>query len=396
MSDFIIKGETLTNIANAIRAKSGSSATMTPEQMSTEIENISVGGGDIDALIEGNLTEITSNATSVKEYAFSKCTNLTSANFPNVTSVGQYAFAECSTLSTLNMPQVTSLGANAFRSCKALSSIDFPQITSLDNTYIFSSCEALVTVNLPKLTSIGNGCFASCKSLTNASYPNVETMGSSVFDNCQNLKTVYFPKITSISSGAFRDCHSLISVDIPNATSVNGYAFYNNKKLSNIYLSSVTTIDGSSSFGGCINLKNIDFPLLTTISGNTTFSTCSSLESVDFPNLTTIGNSCFSYCRKLKKLLLRSSTKATLSAGVFGGNTPIQNGTGYVYVPNNLVADYRVATNWATYASQIFPWVSTVEELATIDSTTYTRACVGTENNGTEYTYNGTSWEVVA
>lgn len=66
MADYMIKGETLTNIANAIRAKSGSSATMTPEQMSTEIENISTGGGDIDALIDGSLTEITSNVTSIK------------------------------------------------------------------------------------------------------------------------------------------------------------------------------------------------------------------------------------------------------------------------------------------------------------------------------------------
>lgn len=219
MADYMIKGETLTNIANAIRAKSGSSATMTPEQMSTEIENISVGGGDIDALIDGSIEgTITSNVTSVRAYAFYTCSNLSTANFPNATSIGSNAFYKNSTLSNFNAPNVISLEGN--------------------------------------------------------------------------------------------------------------FIFYQ--------------------------------------------------------------------CSKLKKLVLQSTTIATLSNANAFRNTPIADGTGYIYVPNNLVADYRVATNWSTYASQIFPWVATVEELANIDSTTYTRACVGTENNGTEYTYNGTSWEVVA
>ena len=31
----------------------------------------------------------------------------------------------------------------------------------------------------------------------------------------------------------------------------------------------------------------------------------------------------------------------------------IASGTGYIYVPDDLVDQYKVATNWATYASQI-------------------------------------------
>ena len=34
-------------------------------------------------------------------------------------------------------------------------------------------------------------------------------------------------------------------------------------------------------------------------------------------------------------------------------STPIANGTGYVYVPDDMVDTYKSATNWSTYASQI-------------------------------------------
>ena len=33
-------------------------------------------------------------------------------------------------------------------------------------------------------------------------------------------------------------------------------------------------------------------------------------------------------------------------------DTPIANGTGFVYVPLSLIEDYKTATNWATYAAQ--------------------------------------------
>lgn len=44
MADYIIQDSTLTDIADAIRAKTGKSAAMTPAEMVTEIESISDGG----------------------------------------------------------------------------------------------------------------------------------------------------------------------------------------------------------------------------------------------------------------------------------------------------------------------------------------------------------------
>lgn len=43
-------------------------------------------------------------------------------------------------------------------------------------------------------------------------------------------------------------------------------------------------------------------------------------------------------------------------------NSAIASGTGYIYVPDALVEDYKVATNWSTYAAQIKPLSEYVEE----------------------------------
>jgi hypothetical protein len=45
MSNYIIQGQTLTDIADAIRDKTGSNGLITPEDMPTAIESIETGGG---------------------------------------------------------------------------------------------------------------------------------------------------------------------------------------------------------------------------------------------------------------------------------------------------------------------------------------------------------------
>jgi hypothetical protein len=44
-------------------------------------------------------------------------------------------------------------------------------------------------------------------------------------------------------------------------------------------------------------------------------------------------------------------------------SSAIANGTGFVYVPDNLVEKYKTATNWSTYASQIKPMSELPEEV---------------------------------
>lgn len=65
-----------------------------------------------------------------------------------------------------------------------------------------------------------------------------------------------------------------------------------------------------------------------------------------------------------------------------------------IYVPNLIISQWKNATNWAQHAGAIFPLVETVSDIANIDTTIYTKACV-IGNDFAEYTYNGSDWEVV-
>lgn len=87
------------------------------------------------------------------------------------------------------------------------------------------------------------------------------------------------------------------------------------------------------------------------------YSSCfqySNIEKFDYycPNLTQIQGNAFGGCQNLIALTLRGNTLVTLTAASTFNNTPIKDGTGYIYVPRALLEDYKVATNWSAYANQ--------------------------------------------
>ena len=89
------------------------------------------------------------------------------------------------------------------------------------------------------------------------------------------------------------------------------------------------------------------------IIGNSAFQNCASLTTVNLPNVTSIGDNAFDSCGSLTSITLSSSTVCSLNNVNAFSDTPIESGTGYIYVPAELVDTYKAATNWSTYASQI-------------------------------------------
>lgn len=129
------------------------------------VEVASTGGGDIDALIDRSITEITSNAESIGDSTFSNCNLLTIVNFPLATYIGGNAFSSCGKLKTVDLPSAVSISTSAFDSCLALKTVDFPLVKTISNN-AFNSCLALETVNLSLVKSIGSGSFMGCKALS--------------------------------------------------------------------------------------------------------------------------------------------------------------------------------------------------------------------------------------
>ena len=137
-------------------------------------------------------------------------------------------------------------------------------------------------------------------------------------NNNINLQELINGNIEELSDGAL--------------TNINSYAFY-----------------------GCKSLTSIDLPACTSI-GNNSFENCRTLTSIDLPVCTSIGDSAFDDCTKLTSIKLANTSKiCTLSDSNAFNNTPIANKAGYIYVPDELVEQYKKSTNWSVYASQIKP-----------------------------------------
>lgn len=151
------------------------------------------------------------------------------------------------------------------------------------------------------------------------------------------VTAVKFPYTTRIGSSAFSSCSSLVSANFPLVTYVENNAF-----------------------AGCSKLVSVYLPLVE-VFGGSVFMGDTSLETVDFPKLDVIWERVFSGCTALKTVILRLNRVSQLKAADVFNNTPIENGTGYIYVPDDLVEKYKAATNWSTYASQIKP-ISELEE----------------------------------
>ena len=117
MAEYLIQDTTLTGIAEAIREKTGGTDPVAVSDMAGKIAEIEAGGGDIDALIDRSITEISSSsATSIGSYAFYSCIALTTADFPVATSIGSSAFRMCSKLKSLLLRgnNVCTLNKNVF------------------------------------------------------------------------------------------------------------------------------------------------------------------------------------------------------------------------------------------------------------------------------------------
>ena len=200
----VVLDDTLTNIANAIRGKNGSSNKYKPGQMAAAIDNISVGGTGIPREVSNGvykIPEVTSfslpsNATDVGPnalaYAFYSCPSLTSVDLSSLTKVsGESAFY------------------SAFYNCKSLTSVDLSSLTTISGRNALSSafdvCTALTSVDFSSLTTVSgyhalSNTFSRCNSLTSLSFPALTVSGlqygSSQFDNMLygvTGCTVHFP-----------------------------------------------------------------------------------------------------------------------------------------------------------------------------------------------------------
>lgn len=277
MAKVLVNENNLTNIANAIRGKNGSTNTYKPSEMAAAITAISGGGGSNEkAIIERTFSGVYTNSeiTKIGEYAFASLgNNITGINAPNAESVGQYAFRGCGNIQSINMPKVKTIEGNAFG---------------------YS-----VYTTMPKC-------------VTNSTFPLIEKIlnGMVVFGYMFDGELLYLPKMKE----------------------------------------SLTMSDLTSNVPKYVNLPEFVDQYTSRrrmFGGNTV------IQKVWLPKVTNIQYKDFNGCTALVALILAKTTLVPLTDVNVFENSTVATGTGYIYVPSTLVDEYKTATNWVTYASQI-------------------------------------------
>ena len=172
----------------------------------------------------------------------------------------------------------------------------------------FLGCQALTAIDLPNVTQVKRNAFESCKDLQTTNLPKVTEFGRGVFFNSA-IQQADFPLVTTIGDGCFNMVKNLTSANLPLVTALPAEAFRN-----------------------------------------------STIRTADFAAVTNINRTAFTDCTSLETLIIRTPSVCVISdISVALRGSKIASGTGYIYVPDDLVDSYKTATNWVAFANQIKP-----------------------------------------
>ncbi len=296
------------------------------------------------------LTKITipSSVTTIGDYAFENCRNLTEIIINQGTeleSIGNYAFSYCTILTTMKLSDdstattgvfipnsVETIGEGAFNFCTSMTGVSLPSgLTTIANNTFFN-CSLLVNITIPStVTTIGNRAFQNCGALTSITIPsNATTVGEYVFSQCEKLASItVLANLSTISNGLFSGCEQLTIITIPSTvTSIGDSAFAHCGKLTHVTIpQGVTTIGqnaffwcleleyvsipqtvvsiGQGAFQGCTNITDITLPSAVTRIESNTFAGCYALETINIPTgLTYIGSNAFQSCTSLGEITI--------------------------------------------------------------------------------------------
>ena len=348
MSKVLVTESYLTDIGNAIRAKTKGTTKYKPSEMAKAIDSIS--GGDPTVVVNSDsawkysITQkehenITVNVSPklVGDNTSGYQTKLiftpaVSSNYGyNAGTIRKTVDKEnhIANFTVDDVTEVDELLKDGWAGIYALA----PSANSDAVSYYFndynnhSSSEVNTDTNIENLLILGYYLEDSNGNLVAKTKYNSASYSPSVFKLLKKYQNKY---ATSVGYSAFSSCSALTSVDIPNATSVGAYAF----------------------------------------------NSCSALRTIDFPNATSIGEYAFYSCFNLKTIYLRSKTMCTCT-----GDPNIASST-TIYVPESLVDSYKTATYWSRYASKF----KTLESIR-LSKISILGSNINTHNGNTTGTY---------
>ena len=230
---YIVDSADLTSVANAIRTKGGTSASLAfPADFVQAIADIPTGGGNETALITGSYNgEIIENDCTTLGRVFSNTTGAFSVRMPELLIMGisQYQ-VENSSITSFFAPKCRINSRYAFHNCASLSVVVFDYTTSFQS---FSNCAALESVDMlsnaavgkiDNMFSNGNGCPSLTtlilRSGSQVPLTNISAFNKTPFASGGAGGTIYIPKALYDHLG---DGTALDYKAATNWSTVNGY-----------------------------------------------------------------------------------------------------------------------------------------------------------------------------
>ena len=350
----------LTDVANAIRAKKGSTDLINPQNFSAEIAALSGGLEIVDmaettATIEPNKVYVwgmveslnITLGTSTNESDFFAFRFRCSKPTMTVVTVNGATWAADTELDAQGKP-ILDLGSYYQCEIKGGTSALYARLAH----YIPFADSNVEAVLLSK--GVGDGLGITYKDA--AKVKSISTWFKSNADITAFEELKHFKGLTGLESNAFLSCSALRSITLPSSiSSISYYAFksctaleevknfentsvkilqdeiFRGTSLKSIVLPNTVTNIKRFAFYGCSALQQIAFPESLTTIGDSAFYGCSALQQIAFPeSLTSIGSSAFNGCSKVTKI-----TMARTIADVTIGNEAFNFGA------SNVLAEFN-------------------------------------------------------
>ncbi len=340
--------------------------------------------------------KIPSTVTSIVQYAFKNCVNLTSMDIPaNVTNIEEKSFVGCTGIKSITIPStVTRVAEGAIPPeiiiyVKA-DSEGHRYAEAGKQGYVLEGTASKISTNyaIPKEDSIKLSSYVTAKwTFSNRTieitgngeikdsiladswiptqyiklvenveiYGQVTKIGRASFSGCENLKNVSIcDSVSNIGEYAFRYCKSLTSINLNNVKFIGNRAFFGCTGLTDVKLpNNVATIE-ESAFRGCKSLTNINIPKGITRLEAETFSGCTNLKNIEIPyNVLYINGSAFEGCVNLANVSVSSDNMGyVVEQGVLYNKDKTEI---VKFLNNNKnVTKYQISSNVKTIGASAF------------------------------------------